>query len=75
MTSPKLHQRMDLHAAAMVWYSRNEDIVRILTQGMPHVSPSEVAVIISGCRLYATCNDELFDQLAADARKKDEVPA
>ncbi len=24
---------------------------------------------------YATCNDELFDQLAADARKKDEVPA
>jgi len=34
-----------------------------------------VAVIISGCRLYATCNDELFDQLAADARKKDEVPA
>jgi hypothetical protein len=66
----KLHLPNDLHAAALIWMSRLNVIEQLLLRENRHLSDADIRSIISGCRLYATCHDDLFDQLAAEVEAR-----
>ena len=75
MSAHKLHKPDDLLRASMVWISRGDQIKQVLTAAMPHLSLIDIDIIVSGCRLYTTCDDELFEQVVDNALKVQGVKA
>jgi hypothetical protein len=68
-----LYSNEHLQGAYLVWIERREGIKAILLRQYPHLKEVDVVSIMQGCEFYATCHDELFDQVVANA--KQEVPA
>ena len=65
MTTLHIHTKDDLRAASIVWIERRHAIQKLLLKENPHLSEVDVVSIVQGCCLYATCGDDLFEQVTA----------
>lgn len=62
-----VHKPDDLHAAALVWYSRSKEILALLAKDFPELPPNQLNNVLRACHTYTTCRDDAFTQLYADA--------
>ena len=56
----RIYSEMDIHAGALVWYSRRKTIEKLLLKDYPNLNPVDLMGVLRGVELYATCHEDLF---------------